>query len=484
VAKIIPPQPYSVYVGQAYLLTVGVQYSVTPSDMTVFLQIMSESYTSGFVPVSGSGETAISLQLQAPPTPGIYTLQLNLLVRIPGEPASIYDSATVNYQVVQPVITDWDVTDVWAIPKSPGVGDMVHFYANILLKSTTSTKPLNVQFVFLLDKKPYYQGSLTFTPFPGNSSMVSAPAPWKATEGSHEVMLVVDPSHQHNDLTPYPQSNFKVYQFVVEAFYAIIQKIDAPANVAQGEPFNVTVTVAYKFPQTANLMIVDVNNASGWHSVQQVDTVKGSGTKDYMFSNNTAAVYGGCGVYRIIGHGMLSFDRGAGWQNSTSGYMKEYLINVTHPDYYARIHSMDAQLVWVNQTKGMMRISINVEIYLPEETGLRLTVNQEAGPYTPANELWKDESIFSQNATAKVGFVYVNEYWFTLPFADGNSTTLTYHATIQCLACGNWQPGDEATAQAIVPTLVHARAPPKTVIGYIIAAFQKIAEWFKKIFWS
>ena len=161
-ARIIPPQSYSVYVGQVYVLTVGVQYSVVPSDMTVFLYIVSGSYTSQFAPVSGSGTVAIPLQLQAPPTSGTFTLELNLYVRIPGQEASIWDSASVPYQVVQPVVTDWDVKRAWVEPESPGVGEQVTFHATITIKSTTSTETLNVNVACYLDGRLYYSGSMSF----------------------------------------------------------------------------------------------------------------------------------------------------------------------------------------------------------------------------------------------------------------------------------------------------------------------------------
>jgi hypothetical protein len=142
-ASIIPPSPYAVYTGQTYSLTVGVQYNVPKEADKNYgpyrFWIESPPSQSGTQELHGSGTTAFQLVLRAPSSPGVYTLGLKLLVQAAKQASTIMDTATVTYEVIEPVKTDWDVEKVWIEPKSPGAGDQVTFQATIVLRSTTST---------------------------------------------------------------------------------------------------------------------------------------------------------------------------------------------------------------------------------------------------------------------------------------------------------------------------------------------------------
>jgi hypothetical protein len=491
VAKLIPPQPYSVYVGQTYVLTVGVQYSVVPSDETVFLQITCESYTSQFVPVSGSGTTAISLQLHAPQSPGIYSLQLSLLVRIPGQPASVWDTAAVNYQVVQPVITDWDVQRAWVVPGSPGVGDNVTFHATIELKSTTSTEPLNVIVAVLLDKSLYYSGSMTFQPQPSTQNF-DVPKAWMASKGTHVLTVVVDPQGRHNDPTPYPYSNFKQVQFAVGEYYAIITNISAPQEVGQGEWFNVVVAVEYKLPPSANLKLDHFSyygNMSQPAHNQTTDTVSGSGSKDYTFPVK-APVMGMCSALQISGNETVMFDIGKGWQTSGNASWGHYSVNLKSPEYYAKITSLEATYQPSPNQTIPIHIRVQVEYYLPNMAALRITVSRSVASgnrtqvFASDNRtqvtIWKDEENITQpgkptRVSSPVEFVYN----FVCSDCSGNSTTLTFHATVDYVACDGWQSGGEASTQITVP---NPQRTAKTPLDYFFAALQTIMNWFRKLF--
>jgi hypothetical protein len=480
VAKIIPPQAYSVYVGQVYVLTVGVQYSVIPSDETVFLQITCDSYTSQFVPVSGSGTTAISLQLHAPQSPGIYSLQLNLLVRIPGQPASVWDAAAVNYQVVQPVITDWDVQKAWVVPESPGVGDNVTFHATIELKSTTSTEPLNVIVAVLLDKSLYYSGPMTFQPQPSAQDFEVSKA-WIAAKGTHVLTVVVDPQGRHNDPTPYPYSNFKQVQFAVEEYYAIIKNISAPQEVNQGEEFNVVITVEYKLPLNANLKIGHINIGTDPPAKEQkLDTVSGSGSKDYQFSAKAPST-GSCVSPQLKGNGTVMFDTGKGWQATANGAWGYYAVNVKSPEYFASISSLEATYQPSPNQTIPIHIVFRVEYYLPNQTVLRITVSRSiASDNRTQLTIWKDQANITQpqkptRVSSPIEFVYN----FVCSDCSGNSTTLTFHATVDYIACDGWQNGGEASTQLTVPNPHRAAKSP---LDYLVAALQTIIDWFKKLF--
>jgi hypothetical protein len=480
VAKIVPPQPYSVYVGQAYALTVGVQYSVIPQDETVFLQIVSESYTSQFVPVSGSGATAISLQLQAPSSPGVYTLQLNLHVRVPGQPTSVYDSATVNYQVVQPVITDWDVQRSWVEPESPGVGDQTTFHATILLKSTTSTEALNVVVACYLDKKLYYAGSMTFQPQPSTQDF-EVPKAWTAVEGTHVVTFVVDPEGRHNDPTPYPYSNFKDTRFVVQAYYAIIKNVSAPQEVGQGEEFRVVVTVEYKLPPNTNLKIGHINILTDPPANEQkLDTVSGSDSKDYEFNAKAPSV-GGCTSPQLKGNATVKFDTGKGWQESATGAWGYYSVDVRSPEYFARLGSFQATSQPSQNQSIPIRISVQVEYYLPNQTALRITVSRSIGSDNRTQvTIWKDEANITQShEPTRVSSPIEFAYNFVCSDCSGNSTTLIFHATIDYIACGGWQSGGDVSTQT---TFKNPSPVAKTPLDYLMAALQTIVNWFKKLF--
>jgi hypothetical protein len=481
VAKLIPPQPYSVYVGQTYVLTVGVQYSVTPSDETIFLQITCDSYTSQFVPVSGSGSTAIPLQLHAPQSPGIYSLQLDLLVRIPGQPASVWDAAAVNYQVVQPVITDWDVQSASVVPGSPGIGDSVTFHATIELRSTTSTEPLSVIVAVLLDKNLYYSGSMTFQPQPSTQNF-DVPKAWMAVKGTHVLTVVVDPQGHHNDPTPYPNSNYKQVQFAVEEYYAIITNISAPQEVNQGEEFNVVITVKYKLPPNTNLKIGHINPGTDpAANEQKLDTVSGSGSKDYQFGAKAPST-GSCAPPQLQGNGTVTYDTGKGWQPFGNASYGSYSVNLKSPEYYAKITSLEATYQpGPNQTMPI-HIRVQVEYYLPNMSGLRIAVSRSIDSDNRTQvTIWKDEGNITQpgkptRVSSPIEFVY---NFICGNCSVGNSTTLTFQATVDYVACDGWQSGGEASTQITVP---NPQRTAKTPLDYFFAALQTIMDWFRKLF--
>jgi hypothetical protein len=72
-------------------------------------------------------------------------------------------------------------------------------------------------------------------------------------------------------------------------------------------------------------------------------------------------------------------------------------------------------------------------------------------------------------------------YTFVCSDCAGDSTNLVFHATLNYLACGGWQNGGEASTQITVRNPSSAKLV-KTPLDYLMAALQRIADWFKKIF--
>jgi hypothetical protein len=70
-------------------------------------------------------------------------------------------------------------------------------------------------------------------------------------------------------------------------------------------------------------------------------------------------------------------------------------------------------------------------------------------------------------------------YNFVCSDCSGNSTTLTFHATVDYIACDGWQNGGEASTQLTVPNPHRAAKSP---LDYLVAALQTIIDWFKKLF--
>ena len=480
-AQLIPPSPYSVYTNQVYSLTVGVQYNIPPEAQKTYgpylFWIESPPYQSGQGQLQGSGTASFSLTLQAPSTPGTYTLGLKLLVQAKGQSPTIMDTATVTYQVIEPIITDWDVDKVWIEPESPSVDDQITFHATIALKKTNSAKPLTVDVACYLDKKYYSGSSLTFSPQPSVQD-IAISKPWKATEGPHTIMFVVDPNGQHNDPTPFPTYNHKDLTFTVQPYYAIIQSITLPkTEVKEYEEFTVIVTVEYKFPGTANLRIHHLNNFTDPFTDDLVtDTVTGAGTKDYKFTARASSAPFG-NLTKIVGSGDVTFDKGAGWQKTTLGWWKSYELWVRGRDYYAVIDSMTAEYAGAttgsSESAGTIEISLQIRYLLPLESGLRIVVTGLNG-----TEVWRDEATATQTEIVERTGEYRYIYTFPAGIAYPSGGSITFHATVEYIAWGSWHVGD---AQSVAVSLPYT-APPTSWTDYFEAAIQRIIDWFKQLF--
>ncbi|MEM2896222.1 MAG: hypothetical protein QXG01_01390 [Candidatus Bathyarchaeia archaeon] len=465
--KLIPPSPYAVYTNQVYTLSVGFQYmAATPCAFW----IESPPFKSSAVTLKGSGTSVLSLTLKAPPTPGTYMLGIKLYGQVipdgTPQPPILMDAITVTYTVIEPVKTDWDVENVWIEPKSPGVDDQVKFLATIVLRSTTSTKPLIVQVACYLDKKLYYSGSLTFSPKPSKQD-IAVPKLWKATEGSHVLVFIVDPGRQHNDPTPYPSYNFKEHRFTVEPYYAIVKSINTiPSEVEEGEGFKVEIIVEYRLPGSANLRVRHYNNATQPPvSDENLDTVSGSGTKSYIFAARAPLVCHPEPTWQLQGTGSVMFDRGAGWQKTEPGWWKFYEITVRSPRFYAILDSTSAE----HLGGGRIAITLQVRHFLPSETGLRIIVR------TNATEIWRDESTFTQEGSVERTVTYRCEWVSSSPGNIGLGVSVEYRA------CGAWRHGDDGFVQVNVPGGPRSRLPV-SFSDYIMAAFQRIIDWIKGLF--
>jgi hypothetical protein len=497
-AMIIPPSPYKVYTSQTYELMIGVQYNFpssgltptpTPTTMQWALWIESPPYRTDTMTVSGSGETEFSLVLTAPATAGVYTLTLYLYGQTRGTSASIMDTASVTYQVVQPIVTDWDVGKVWIDPAAPGQGDTVTFHTTIVLVSTNSQKSLTVQVACLLDGRPYYLGSLTFTPQP-SSQDVTVPQTWTATTGDHQLTCAVDPNHQHNDPTPYPNYDYKTIKFTVQPYYAIIQSITTSpsAEIKEGDTFNVVVTVAYHFPGMATLKVSHRNNQTSPPFEERTDNAQltGSGTKDFTFKTTapfTTPTNLTCTQkYMLWGQGSVMFNRGAGWEKTDPGWTAYYNVTIKRPTYYALFDQVIAKYAGSSNATDHVTITLVVRYLLPIQSGLRITITRfdNASKGGQLAYGWTivvdDESWFTQpDSVEHSGVTYV--YTYSYPPSSLGSDKLTFIASIDYLACGTWNHGDQATVSATVPYT----PPPQSPYDYLVAAVQKIINWFKSL---
>ncbi len=484
-AKIIPPAPYQVYTSQTYSLTIGVQYDVPEGALSYYLWIESPPYRTDGVTVSGSGMTAFSLVLTAPPTPGYYTLTLTLYGQTRGAERAVMDTASVTYQAVQPLVTDWDVDKVWIDPAAPGEGDKVTFHATIALLSTNSKESLTVQVACSLDKRPYYAGSLTFAPQPSKQD-ITIPEAWTAKKGSHNFVCVVDPNNEHNDPTPYPYYNYREIKFVVQPYYAVIQSITTtpPTEIKEGDEFNVVIKIAYHFPGMATLKVRHSNNQTIPPFEEQVDNVKlsGSGTKDYTFKTRapftTPTNLTCCQTYVLYGQGSVMFDRGTGWEKTDPGWTAYYNVTIRRPNYYALFNQVIAQYVGSANGTGHVAITLVVRYLLPLQSGLRITITRFDNASKGASQAYgwtiivEDESSFTQQDCVERTVTYV--YTYSYPPSSLGSDKLHFIASVEYLACSAWKPGDQATVSASVPYT----PPPKSISDYLVAAFRRILEWF------
>jgi hypothetical protein len=401
------------------------------------------------------------------------------------------DTATVTYEVIEPVKTDWDVEKVWIEPKSPGAGDQVTFHATIVLRSTTSTKPLTVEVACYLDKKYYGGGTLTFPPKPGTQDIAINKA-WTAREGSHVLVFVVDPNQAHNDPTPLPNYNFKELRFTIEPYYAIVKTITTPSEVEEGQWFDVVATIEYRFPGTASLEVGHhLWNVTLPPAEPRLDSVTGSGTRDYTFRVRalvgpseyvTPSPY--ADTWNLHGIVTVRFDRGSGWQTTTPGWSKAYDVTVRRPPYYAVIDSMTVEYLGVatgDETLGRIRITVDIRYLLPLETGLRLVVcrfynsSVEAPVGTAITEIWRDEATIRLEESVERTTTYTYEY--TFPISSIRSDMMYFTATLDYLAYGSWNRGDDGSAGASVPYT----PPPASMSDYLASAIQRIIDWFKRL---
>ena len=505
---IMPPDSYSVYTGETYQLTVGVEYSISPETDQAYgpfyFLIESPPYRSDAASLQGSGGTYFPIALMAPSTPGTYNLVLNLYAQGQGGGSQgpiLLDTATITYRAVAPVVTDWEVEKVWTEPASPGEGDQVNFHATIILQSTTSKEALTVDYTCALDKRLYYSGTLTFAPQP-NKQDVTIPKPWTATKGTHNLLCAVDPNGKHNDPTPYPQHNFKQITFTVETYYAIIQKITTPPEVGEGDEFNVVITVAYRLPAGANLNIHHWNNSTMFPvDDQKFDSVSvaGAGTRDYTFP--ARAPYSGstssCSqTWPLFGEGAVTFNKAGTsdpYQKTEPGWHAYYNLTVRRPSYYALIDSVTAQYLGEvppqNATNyGRVSITVQVRYLLPTETGLWLDVysvyNATSTAGTPQGQfavaawglVWEDKASLTQQDSVERTTTYTYEYDF--PLSSATSDRMIFTAKLQYKACGAWHTGDEKTTSVSVPYT----PPPVSIADYFSAAIQRIIDWFRNLF--
>lgn len=504
-AQIIPPSPYTIYTNQTYSLSVPVQYDIPDTVDQQYgpynFWISSPPSQSGQIVLHGSGTSTFSLMLQAPSTPGIHTLGLKLYVQASGQQVQLMDTTTVTYQVIEPVVTDWEVEKVWTEPKSPGEGDQVTFHATIILKSTTSNEPLVVEVACYLDQKFFASSSLTFQPKPGTRQNIAIPKQWTAIEGLNVLLFIVDRTAQHNDPTPYPTYNFMEHRFTVEPYYAIIQRITpTPSAVHEGERFEVTITVEYRFPGSASLKVKHLNNGTlPPVNDEQLDTVNGSGTKDYTFTaraggesdysyleGNRSTWTSGCRPWALMGQGTVEFDKGDGWEHSDPGWVKSYTLNVTvleyyaefdlfqaatHPDYPSTSESREES---ENGSLGRIAITLQIRYLLPLESGLRITVTRASG--TNASIILMDESTLTQEESVERIATYSYEY--TFPLSSVSSETMTFYATVEYDACGRMNVGDSESVDVSVPITEPASSTP----DYFGRSIERIIDWFKKFF--
>ncbi len=120
------------------------------------------------------------------------------------DPITIYFDSIATpsvLNVVPPgVQTDWAFFNPSSSPPSPMAGDPVTF--NVILSALSSTNPFpqSVEVIALLDGTPISGGTLSYQGPAGLTTIVSSTPPWIATEGTHTIIWVVDPSpYAYND---------------------------------------------------------------------------------------------------------------------------------------------------------------------------------------------------------------------------------------------------------------------------------------------
>jgi hypothetical protein len=142
-----------------------------------------------------------------------------------------------------------------------------------------------------------------------------------------------------------------------------------------------------------------------------------------------------------------------------------------------------------NASIGRVQITLQVRYFVPIESGLRITVtrsgdgvefNQTAGQdsaqWTYVRLIWSDENQFTQDESVERTATYTFEYTFPV---GSNEGTMNLNARVEYMAYGGWNYGDQESSEVTVP-----HTPPRSYSAgdYVIAAFERIIEWFKRLF--
>jgi hypothetical protein len=183
------------------------------------------------------------------------------------------------------------------------------------------------------------------------------------------------------------------------------------------------------------------------------------------------------------------FDRGdgAGGEKTDPGWESNYNVTITRPEYYAVFNQVTAQYAGSANATGHVTIALVVKYLLPIQTGLRITIIRLDNPSNVGLEgygmvngtmIVRDQPMFTQKdeAESTASFTYTYSY----PISSLRSGTLTFTAAVEYQACGGWNPGDEGTVNTPVPYTPVTQ--PTSASDYLIAALQRILDWFKSLF--
>lgn len=490
-----PPSGVTVEPNSVFPLGVGVSYKPPPNNGDYYLWVIVDGKTSNQIKFTNPTSYMFQFSIKAPPTEGTYTLKISLYILTEADymknPTAgvLRDTATFTYHVKPKVVTDWDVEKIWHTPDSPGPDDEVTFHARIALRSTTSKNALSVDVMCFLDRKQFIQSPLvlTFQPSPSTQE-VAVPRSWMATEGEHELMFSVDQLKRHNDPTAYPKYNFMSMRFLIEPYYAVIHDIKNPPEVDPGEAFEVVVGVEYKFPDSTQLRITNFL-PSGSTGDEQLDTVSGEGIGTYTFSAVGPSVPhaspGGSGLVPFNASAQVEYDRGSGWQHTSSRWERYYIIYVRQPTYYAVFDSVEATYIGsasdpgYNGTLGRFSITMNVRYLLPLDTGLRLVVRGFNGT---TEVLRVEETITQEDSVERTG-TYTNEYTFPLASYRAGSYSVGFEASLDYMVEGSWHHGDDDWAMAFVSIIRPPEEPvSRTIIDDFIDRLDSFFEWMRRGF--
>lgn len=507
-ASIIPPQPYTVTVGQSYSLKVSIQYDIPQQAVDqigpIQLWVFSSPYSSSKVPLVGKGTYSFSLPLTAPSQEGTYTLGIKLYVNSQIHKSEVYDTATVSYQVITPTVNDWAVTKVWITPDSPSPDDEVTFHATIALKSTTGKGTQMAAVGCFLNDRPFGKTQLLSFQYP-SSQDIQAPIEWTAEEGSYRLRFAVEDFNYYQD--KFIQDNIRDYVFSVEPYYAIINgTVISPFSVESGDGFIATVYVVYSFPESTELrigIIFPVGNLSyGFNmtadqiqsytvTVEGYDTVSGTGSGPYSF-NLTAPTIPftvdpmTLNATEYMGISKVEFDRGegAGWEYTDPGFADDFQVFVTPHTYYAVIDISDIAYLGEaspfdpNNPKGRFRANIEVDYLLPEENAkLRVMLTESKGT-----------KIYDGTSGAKGEGKRTYPIEFELPLdVEIKDYSELFDVEVSYEVEEKWYSGDSRSSSApvsISEEAISAKPGPPSGSAFepVTDFFRSIADFFKGLF--